>query len=120
MDLKTAKDMPAGTQVSYRGELWTVGGEGDSRRWNATAFDHNIDAWLANGGQIVFVPSGRGRWLAEQERQEARERLARHLYATYGLGGWAWDGIDENSRDHFRTEADEILAVITGKDGQPS
>jgi hypothetical protein len=57
---KTAKDMPAQSQVMYRGELWTAVGEGAAREWVATAFDHHIDTWLASGAQIVFIPTGGG------------------------------------------------------------
>lgn len=69
-ELKTAKDMPIGSQVTYRGELWTLTEIGGERCWIAKSFDHHIDAWLGNGAIIEFIPAGRGRWLKQE--QEAR------------------------------------------------
>lgn len=137
MDVKTAKDLPTGSQVTYRGELWTAT-EGQPRQWVATAADHNIDAWLANGGQIVFLPAGRGHWHAKEERDrealrtdEARERLARWLWIDRGHDPEAWDrreaaiatvkrhepGLEVQYARTFEdvlARADEILSVITG------
>lgn len=45
---------------------------------------------------------------------EARERLARHIHHTYGIGGWDWEEIDERIQDKFRAQADEAMAVIAG------
>lgn len=46
--------------------------------------------------------------------ETTRERLARHLYARYGIGGWTWDEMDEGSRGRMLAQADEVLAVIAG------
>lgn len=47
---------------------------------------------------------------------EARERLARHLRIRYGIGGWTWDEMDEESRERFRVLADEAIAALAGEE----
>ena len=61
--------------------------------------------------------SAEGRKVAALTGPQAREHLAQHLYARYGIGGWTWDEMDEESRERMRAQADEVLAVIAGEEG---
>jgi hypothetical protein len=70
--VKTAADLPAGSEVYRHSVTWTkvFGG------WRDIAGNHcadeDIDKVLNEGGFITFIPSGRGRWLRQQ-----REALGR-------------------------------------------
>lgn len=73
METKTAKDLPTGSDVHARGVIWS---KADEDLWGtaggARINDGQVDRLLSEGAQIVFVPAGRGRWLAQREKEVDR------------------------------------------------
>ena len=69
--VRTAKDMPDGSEVFCNGISWSKVGED---LWAAAggdpATDADLDDLLEAGGLIMFIPAGRGRWLARGEQEE--------------------------------------------------
>jgi hypothetical protein len=57
--------------------------------------------------------------LGPDERSEARERLARHLHRQHWDGDPPdqWQNLPYTSTEHWLARADELLAVIAGKEG---
>lgn len=82
MDLKTAKDMPPGSEVIRQGRKWTAAGDDIAERWEVTpqpndwwgmqttATDAEVDVWLAEGAQIIFIPAGYGRRKTNTDTKE--------------------------------------------------
>lgn len=65
--VKTAADMPPGTEVETTGHLWVKSRPGDEQPWfseadGTVATDFRIDEVLAAGGVITHIPSSPGRW----------------------------------------------------------
>jgi hypothetical protein len=73
VDVKTAKDLPVGSDVLCNGLTWSKVGED---LWAAAggkpARDADLDELLEVGGLITFIPAGRGRWMARGEREVAQ------------------------------------------------
>ena len=84
--------------------------------------DTDAHAWLIRRGPQIEAANGTaGPW--RLVAADARERLARHLYVGGSPADWrgtaelAWNRQDNRiNRDAWLNRADELLAVISGKD----
>lgn len=116
----TAADLPDGSIVvdDLKGVAYYAGGEGD-HRWFKTAdgkhADSVVDYAIRHGATVARIGD-------DAALPAMRKRLARHLYLKQAkTDQWRQIFIDAwNDKDFDRTpwltEADELLAVIAGKD----
>lgn len=140
-----AAELPSGTVVvdDLKGVAFYAEAEpGEPERWGKTSTgesDLTVDYMLRHGAQVVRVGDGQVSGELEHLRVEvaelraalqgpvpeiaddARERLARHLYiegcALDDLAAKRWDSgtVAANRVEDYRRAADRILAVITGQ-----
>lgn len=122
-----ARDLPDGTQVEYDGTVWTAHPEsnipGDRIRWHSEtslASNRGMDGMLDDGARVLSevpaaqeIPEAAPLVLAP----DAREKLARHLYADHDVRIPPWERTSPLSKGQWLKQADELLAVITGKEG---
>ncbi len=75
MEVKTAKDLPPGSEVEGRHNRWVKGRPGRNECWTDRDGNHfsdgQIDRLIGDGAFLTFVPSGRGRWLAKEQAERA-------------------------------------------------
>ena len=74
MDVKTARDLPPGSEVHGRRNHWIKDRPGRNECWTSNHGDYlsdgMIDRLLADGAHITFIPAGNGRdWLAEHVKE---------------------------------------------------
>lgn len=72
-EMKTAKDLPEGSEVQARHTTWVKDRPGHTECWTSASdpdahiTDGAVDRLIAEGAWIAFVPAGRGRWWRQQK-----------------------------------------------------